>query len=76
MTDGLSTLPTLTQEEATLLKNEDVTLISVGIGSGVNTTELQGIASKPDYMFLTGGYNLLDFIKRDLVKMTCESVSN
>ncbi|KAH9505734.1 Collagen alpha-6(VI) chain [Bulinus truncatus] len=73
MTDGQSNSPDLTKSEAQQLKDTGVSIITVGIGLS-NTNELTAMASKHEYVFNTGGYDMLDYIKRDLVKLTCEGV--
>ena len=48
LTDGQSRIPGDTLSQAQLAKSEGIEIFSVGIGSGVNINELNGIASDPD----------------------------
>lgn len=59
-------------EAAQSLKNQGITLIAVGIGKEVNEYELKTIASDPSYYSAAKDFTNLDFITRDLVKLTCD----
>ncbi|KAH9505514.1 hypothetical protein Btru_057484 [Bulinus truncatus] len=72
MTDGQSSNRASTLEQAALLKAEGIKMVSVGIGKQVDVDELKGIASDPNKnVFLSGGYEVLDLIKSELVSFTC-----
>ncbi|KAI8767724.1 collagen alpha-1(XII) chain, partial [Biomphalaria glabrata] len=58
--------------ESQLLRDTGVLIISVGIGV-TNTAELEAMASKPEYVFTTGSYETLDYIKNDLVQLACKN---
>jgi hypothetical protein len=47
ITDGKSNVPNATWEQAMLARAAGITIISVGIGTGFNQQELEGIASSP-----------------------------
>ncbi|XP_059154404.1 collagen alpha-4(VI) chain-like isoform X2 [Physella acuta] len=74
MTDGKSDNTKLTVETAQRLKDQYITLIAVGIGDQVNEIELTTIANDPSYYSKANDFANLDFIKRDLVKMTCDNI--
>ncbi|KAK6970941.1 collagen alpha-5(VI) chain [Biomphalaria glabrata] len=75
MTDGKSSDRAKTISEAELLKKSGVTIIAVGIGSAVDTTELEAIATDPNKVFSAENFTLLDVIKKELVNFTCEQTS-
>ena len=52
LTDNRSNNPTLTAQAAARVHNENIEVYSVGIGDGINKTELQIIASDPSYVYL------------------------
>ena len=52
LTDGQSSQPTLTAQAAVRVHNDNIEVYSVGIGSGINKTELHIIASDPSYVYL------------------------
>ena len=52
LTDGQSNEPTLTAQAAHRVHNDNIEVYSVGIGDGINKTELQIIASDPNYVYL------------------------
>ena len=58
ITDGQSSDNTLTLTHATILKQQDVHVIAIGIGSNMDTTELNQIASDPSYENV---FNVEDF---------------
>ncbi|XP_055859884.1 collagen alpha-1(XII) chain-like [Biomphalaria glabrata] len=72
LTDGQSAYPDKTITESQLLRDTGVLIISVGIGV-TNTAELEAMASKPEYVFTTGSYETLDYIKNDLVQLACKN---
>ncbi|OWF49639.1 Collagen alpha-5(VI) chain [Mizuhopecten yessoensis] len=51
-----------TQEEAELAKQAGIYMFAIGIGDGVDETELRGIASEPDdkFFFIVDNYDKLD----------------
>ena len=52
LTDGRSNNPTLTAQAAARVHNENIEVYSVGIGEGIDETELHIIASDPSYVYL------------------------
>eukprot|EP01128_Nolandella_sp_AFSM9_P013094 TRINITY_DN99_c0_g2_i1.p1 TRINITY_DN99_c0_g2~~TRINITY_DN99_c0_g2_i1.p1 ORF type:complete len:1219 (+),score=314.40 TRINITY_DN99_c0_g2_i1:17-3673(+) len=71
MTDGKSDTPAKDQADA--LKAAGVTIIAVGVGSGIDMKELQGIVSEPvdqNLVSISDFANLNDIVK-ELVKRSC-----
>ena len=71
---GQSSDQSATKQEASKLRGQGVTIFSVGVGSGVRTTELNSIATDPDktHVFTVSSFNALDTIKASLAQKTCE----
>lgn len=74
LTDGRSTDPKKTQEEAALLKSENVQMVAIGIGTLISMEELKGIASSSDLVFTVGNHSLLQTIKKQLILAICTDV--
>ena len=60
--------------EANNARNSHISLISVGIGSNVNTGELQAIADDPDlgHMFSRQDYSHLQGLSKDIIDAACQ----
>lgn len=71
MTDGQSDSTSNTIQEADLLKNTGVTVIAIGIGSGIKQTELQNIATDPQHVFNVSGFDALKSIVQELQDKAC-----
>ncbi|XP_067680567.1 collagen alpha-4(VI) chain-like [Haliotis asinina] len=71
ITDGESLSPTPTLDEATKLKNDGVTVISIGVGSSVRQSELDGIATDKTHVFTVKDFNVLQTIHTEVQKKTC-----
>ncbi|XP_033733474.1 collagen alpha-1(XII) chain-like [Pecten maximus] len=72
MTDGQSNEPQLTVANANSLKHQpNVTVIALGIGSGVDNAELQAIASDRKHVFTVSNFNLLHVLEKELTDTTC-----
>ncbi|CAE1249368.1 unnamed protein product [Acanthosepion pharaonis] len=71
LTDGRSEYPPKTKAEAELLKSQDVDIIAIGVGSAVEESEQNSIASSPDSVFLVNSYGALKKIIRSLRFITC-----
>lgn len=74
LTDGRSTDPMKTQEEAALIKQGDVEMVAIGIGNRISMKELNGIASSPDLVFTVESHSLLQTIKKKLILAICTDV--
>ena len=72
LTDGVSTNHTAAIAEANKLKQMGVTVMAIGIGSGVKTDELNAMASDPNHVFTTSNFDALQTIRNDVKKAACE----
>ena len=73
ITDGEATDKTKTEAAAMAAKNNGITLFTVGIGSQINTQELNKIASSPtqEHVFLVTEFNKLLSIVSTVAEGTC-----
>ena len=60
-TDGVSNSPSLTRTTASVVHNAGIYTYSFGIGSGINSEELNYIASGPDYVLSIDSFSSTDF---------------
>ncbi|KAI8767682.1 collagen alpha-6(VI) chain [Biomphalaria glabrata] len=74
VTDGWSNFPGKTLNSARELKISGVTVISVGVGTGINMAEIQGIASGPDDVILASNFQSLEAVYRDLIGILCRDM--
>lgn len=74
ITDGASNEPSATIEAAEILKDQDIIVISVGVGSGPNVAELHAICTPPyqENYFAITNYNALN---QKLNQFTAKSCS-
>jgi len=74
ITDGQSNAQ-LTREAALRAHAAEITMFSVGVGTGVNLAELDVIASTPTclYRFLLAGFTDFDGLRESIEKRTCEA---
>ncbi|KAL3875024.1 hypothetical protein ACJMK2_037965 [Sinanodonta woodiana] len=76
ITDGQSTYPSKTKIEAELLKNRTNTkVITIGIGSSVDRTELQVISSDHSHAFEVPNFTALQQITSELTFAACQTCS-
>ncbi|XP_078315734.1 collagen alpha-6(VI) chain-like isoform X2 [Crassostrea virginica] len=74
MTDGQSMNAANTLQEATALKSQpNMKVIAIGIGSGVNTKELNNIASDPQHMFTVANFDVLNKLNSELTFTSCQT---
>jgi len=71
ITDGESNYPNRTLEQAELLKAQNVTIFSVGVGIETNPAELRAIASSDNYVFNATSYGAIQSVSRLLSERTC-----
>ncbi|KAH9505738.1 Collagen alpha-4(VI) chain [Bulinus truncatus] len=71
LTDGQSTNPTGTLTEAMKLKSQGVKMLSVGISSYIQKSELLSLASSPEYFFEADDFDTLSSILGGFVEKTC-----
>lgn len=74
ITDGQFNTGGDPSDVATAMKNAGVTLITVGVGNGVNAGFLQGIASNPSLYFAVSSTTELVAKIRDIVYRACPLV--
>ncbi|XP_052252197.1 collagen alpha-1(XII) chain-like isoform X2 [Dreissena polymorpha] len=70
ITDGMSTDPVDMRKHAELLKKKATKVFAVAVGD-FNATELENIASKPEYIFHVENFDALNTIYEDLKKWSC-----
>jgi len=70
MTDGLASIGYEPEAEATLLKNEGVTILAIGIGLA-NASQLQQIASSPEHVFAVDVFAELPEIVGQIDTLAC-----
>ncbi|XP_062579053.1 matrilin-3-like, partial [Saccostrea cucullata] len=75
ITDGKSNDKSSTLSEAQLLRNNGVIIFSVGVGDGIDTSELQGMATKTSYVFDVSTFDTLNSIRDNLAKPKCKVTS-
>lgn len=75
ITDGQSNNKIETLKEAEKLRNSGVIIFSVGVGDGVDRSELSGMASRSSYVFDVATFSALDSIRDRLTKTACEGWS-
>lgn len=76
MTDGQSTNPTQTQSETVKLHQMNLKVFGIGIGSGVDRTELGHIASDSKHVFLVNNFDALKTLQAELKNTTCNGTYN
>uniref|UniRef100_A0A2C9JUC6 VWFA domain-containing protein n=1 Tax=Biomphalaria glabrata TaxID=6526 RepID=A0A2C9JUC6_BIOGL len=72
LTDGQSTNPFATLSEANKLKSRGVTMLSIGITSGIKETELLSLASRPEFFFKVEDFDVLNNFLGQIVEQTCQ----
>ena len=79
LTDGRSDDEERTWQEAMLTRQDDIHLISIGIGKSIRMRELEGIASMPnengENVLLADNFATLDNLRTALVDIICNSES-
>jgi hypothetical protein len=72
ITDGKSNSKSATLSEAQALRNSGVIIFSVGVGDGVDMTELRGMASKESYVFHVSTFSALNSNREKLTVTICK----
>ncbi|XP_067940078.1 collagen alpha-6(VI) chain-like [Watersipora subatra] len=72
LTDGQSKDPFRTQYEANVSKAAGIEMFSIGIGTQINSQELQDLASGPRNVFLVNSYQTLQSIEIFLANKLCQ----
>ncbi|KAK6192403.1 hypothetical protein SNE40_003875 [Patella caerulea] len=71
ITDGVSNNMAQTLAVAASAKNMGITVISVGVGGGINVQELTGIASDPSQVIIAEDFDQLTPKLVDVIAMVC-----
>ena len=74
-TDGRSNSPSLTTQAAQLVHDAGIVVYSFGIGSGIDTTELNTIASSSRNVFLISNFSPVQFAAKLLPLQTSACTS-
>ena len=74
ITDGKSNEPELTRQEADILRQLGVKVFAVGIGTGVDDTELGHIASAEQYVFKIENFDAFETLKEELQNSACNGM--
>ena len=72
LTDGKNNHGPTPVEEAKKLKDIGVTIITIGVGSNVDVTQLAQIASASDLVFHVGSFSTLFTIRENIVIAACQ----
>lgn len=72
LTDGASTNKNLTAAQAALLKQENAIVIAIGVGSGIDKSELNVIAIDSKHVFNTQDFITLQQIQQEVKSATCD----
>ncbi|KAL3859113.1 hypothetical protein ACJMK2_009345 [Sinanodonta woodiana] len=72
MTDGQSNNPPLTLVETQKLHQLNIKVFAIGIGTGVDKTELGHIASDAQHVFTVNDFNSLRLLNAELRKTACD----
>ncbi|CAC5396123.1 COL6A [Mytilus coruscus] len=75
ITDGYSSNKAQTREEARNARLKGIKMFSIGVGSSVDATEIQSVASEPksQFVFTAANFNLLKSIKTLVLSKACEA---
>ncbi|CAI9740919.1 Hypothetical predicted protein [Octopus vulgaris] len=73
ITDGQSTAPNKTAEQAMKMRKEGILIFAIGVGKDVSEEELHTITGRNDYVFMVDKYSLLKTVRTELRKLTCNS---
>jgi secreted protein with Ig-like and vWFA domain len=74
LTDGASSNANLTLQEANLLKNQHIEILAVGIGSNINSNELNSMGSDSNHVFTVSSFDALKTVRTDIKKAACEGM--
>ena len=72
VTDGRSNNKPSTLQEAAELHKTNINVFAVGVGSNLDHSELEAIASKPQNVFTVSNFDALDSLQATLKKTACE----
>ena len=72
LTDGSSSDFNRTLQQASLLKQQNIAVIAIGIGTSINKPELNGIASDSKHVFAVSSFDALKTIRTEIKAAACE----
>lgn len=73
LTDGSSTNKSLTAAQAALLKQDkNAVVIAIGVGNGIDKTELNTISTDSRHVFNTQNFQALQQIQQEVKSSTCD----
>lgn len=72
ITDGVSQNQVQTLAQSQLIKNRGFSVLSVGVGTGINWVELIGIASTPADQYFVDDFDKIKLILAGLSRTTCQ----
>ncbi|CAG2240776.1 COL6A [Mytilus edulis] len=74
ITDGKSNDQANTLAESKKARSSGIQLIAIGVGDGINTLELEGIANKPktEYVYNVKNFDVLNILQASLSSRTCK----
>lgn len=77
VTDGKSQSPPATAAEAQKMRDQGITVFSIGVGTGPNKPELDAMATDPDnqHVFVVSNFDALKQIKGELQKKACDGMT-
>ncbi|KAK7116181.1 cartilage matrix protein-like [Littorina saxatilis] len=77
ITDGLSYRPNETSLQASIARSKGIEMFAIGVGEGVDETELRAIASYPDasHVFRVENYGALKHIEKALASKACHKAN-
>lgn len=76
LTDGRSVVPTETRAQAQMLKDMGVNIITIGVGTSVDTLELEAVANDVQHAFSVINFDALKSIELELVQTACAACTN
>ena len=72
ITNGVSTNRNATIQAASLLRQHNVVVIAIGIGTSIDSAELNAIASDPRHVFTVSDFTALRALGEDIIASECE----
>ena len=74
LTDGASANFNQTVQQATLLKQQNIEILAIGIGASINRPELNGMASDSKHVFEVSSFDALKALRTDIKAAACEGM--
>ena len=74
LTDGASANFNQTVQQASLLKQQGIEILAIGIGANINSPELNGMASDSKHVFEVSSFDALKALRTDIKAAACEGM--